>query len=150
MTEAGYYAQKWLKRTESLEKSLEAGKMSLLELEARINGGITHCSLSGIRRSAPGNTREDLIAAYIDKQTALKFLCARLLSEDIITYRALEKHIENHVYIALLFERYINRTPWQIISKKTGKGRSTLFVMHRDALEALGAKIMPGAADPEQ
>ncbi len=150
MTDAGYYAQKWLQRTNALEKSLEAGKLSLLELEARINGGIAHYSISGIHGSAPGHTREDLIADYVDKQTALKNLCARLLSEDIITYRALEKHIESHVYIALLFERYINRTPWQIISKKTGKGKSTLFIMHRDALEALGAKIMPGAADPEQ
>ena len=142
MTDTAYYAQKWLRRTDELERSRIKAYYAALELMNKAN----HCTMSFERSGADPylkqSRHEDLLCDFADACERLRYITLQCSLEDVETIHKLDT-MGNNIYAAILIDRYINRYSWDAIhkSKKYQVSRSALYDLHRKALEALGRKM---------
>lgn len=142
MTDTAYYAQRWLRRTDELERSRILAYNKAVELMNKAN----HCTMNFERSGADPylkqSRHEDLLCDYADACEKLRYITLQCSLLDLETIHKLDA-MDNNMYAALLIDRYINRYSWDKICKlkKYQVSRSTLYEMHRKALEVLGLKM---------
>lgn len=139
MTDAAYYAQKWLRRTDELEQERRGALNKCIEIEAQINHCTSTFERSGKDPYLARAAHEDRLFDYADACERLRRITQRVYAADTATVENLEK-LRNPVYAAILIDRYINRLSWAAIEKlyKKEYSKSAIFENHRRALDALG------------
>ena len=139
MTDAAYYAQEWLRRTDELEQERRRALNKCIEIEAQINHCTSTFERSGKDPYLSRAAHEDRLFDYADACERLRMISQRVYAADTATVEKLEK-LRNPVYAAILIDRYINRLSWAAIEKlyKKEYSKSAIFENHRRALDALG------------
>lgn len=139
MTDAAYYAQEWLRRTDKLEQERRRALNKCIEIETQINHCTSTFERSGKDPYLAMSAHEDRLFDYADACERLRNITERAAAEDLITIDKLEL-LNNRIYAALIIDRYINRLSWAAIQKayKSELEKSAIYQNHRRALDALG------------
>ena len=117
MTDSVYRAKNWLMRADELEEQRKKQLDKIAFIESRINNCIINYESTGARDPISARAaHEDLLADYASARDELERITRTLLKEDIITRKALEP-MSNHLYIALLIDKYISRRSIKEIAK---------------------------------
>ena len=136
MTDSVYRAKNWLKRADEIEEQRKKQLDKIAFIESRINNCIINYESTGARDPISARAaHEDLLADYAIARDELERITRTLLKEDIITRKALEP-MSNHLYIALLIDKYISRRSIKEIAKSGDYKLSEqhLFRIHDKAL----------------
>ena len=139
MTDAAYYAQEWLRRTDELEQERRRALNKCIEIEAQINHCTSTFERSGKDPYLAREAHEDRLLDYSDACERLLNISIRAAAQDAVTIDMLNR-LNNGLYAAILIDRYINRLSWQAIQKayKGKVEKTTIYANHRRALDALG------------
>ena len=140
MTDSSYRAKNWLMRSDELEDERKRAIGKVLFLESKVNNCVS--SYDYTSRRDPISSRaahEDLLADYVSACDELEDITEKVLHEDNLTIRVMDR-MKNKTYVALLFDRYVNRLSWAVIEKsnKYNVKKAQLYRYHREALESLG------------
>ena len=151
MTDSVYRAKNWLMRADELEEQRKKQIQKIELIETRLNNCIVNYESTGARDPISARAaHEDLLADYASARAELEKITNKLIKEDTITRQALEP-MSNHLYIALLIDKYISRRSIKEIAKSgdykpNSEGQyseAQLFRIHEKALKEFAEILEP-------
>lgn len=140
MTDRAYRAKNWLLRVEELEELRKCKINTVMMLEAKVNNCIVNYESSGTRDPITSRAaREDVIIDYSTAKAELEEITNRVIHEDLITIRMIER-LNNMRYCCLLTARYVARKSMKTIIDEQlfNYEKTQYYKLEHKALDALG------------
>jgi len=141
MTDRAYRAKNWLMRADVLEDERKRALNRLLLLESKVNSCVVNYDCIGSRDPMTARAaHEDLIIEYSKTRAELENITDRVIHEDLITLRAIDR-LNNTKLQSLLVARYIARKSVKtLINEKVFEYEKTqIYKLEYKALDIFGA-----------
>ena len=143
MNDAAYDAKIWLMRNDENEQERLKTIRTVLLIQSKLNNSVASYEQRGRRdRISAQASHEDLLADYSEACKKLEAITSKVLHEDIVTIRTIDK-LQSCLHQTILLDVHLNRQSFNDISKsgKYDLKKRQLYNHYKTALQELAAVL---------